>query len=497
VKSSFDRKSIGGFALALALLLGIEALLYHSTAKQAETTRLVARTHEVLSGIQELILRLTDAETARRGFIMTGQDRYLTHYSNAVERVSRAFSHLRDLTKDDLRQQQACAALDPLIRDRFEVYSQSIRGQLSGADRDTQLRLTEKGQNIMEEIRTQIGRMETGERGLRRTRQAAAEANFKQTRRFALVSSAASVTMLVLVFVLLIRENARRQRAEADLQKINEELETRVRQRTAELTQALAGHERAEQEIKKLNEGLEQRVAERTAQLEAANQELEAFSYSVSHDLRAPLRHVGGFVEMLRQEAANDLSAKGRQYVGVISDSANQMGRLIDNLLSFSRMGRTEMRKIRINMEELLQEVVQETRRDTEGRAIEWNIGPLPTVMGDRSMLKQVWVNLVSNAVKFTRGRQPARIEIHCQKGQNQEWQFCICDNGAGFDMKYAEKLFGVFQRLHRADEFEGTGIGLANVRRIVHRHGGRTWAEGIVNQGAAFYIALPDSMTD
>ena len=488
---------MGGFALALALLLGIEALLYNSTAKQAETARLVARTHEVLAGIQELILRLTDAETARRGFIMTGQNRYLTHYSNAVERVSRVFRHLRTLTRDDPRQQLACAALDPLIRDRFEIYDQSIRGQVNEANPERQVTLTEEGQKIMEEIRTLIGQMEKAEKDVRSSRQAAAEANFLETRRFALVGSAASVTMLGLVFFLLIRENARRQRAEVALQKANEELERRVSQRTAEVTEALAGYQRAEEEIKKLNEELEQRVVERTAQLEAANKELEAFSYSVSHDLRAPLRHVAGFVEMLRQDASNGLSAKSRQYVGVIADSANQMGRLIDNLLAFSRMGRAELRKTKVNVEGLLQEVLQETRRDSQGRVIEWEIGPLPTVLGDRSMLKQAWLNLISNAVKYTRAREPARIEVHCQKSRDHEWQFSVRDNGAGFDMKFAEKLFGVFQRLHRADEFEGTGIGLANVRRIVHRHGGRTWAEGKVNEGASFYFTLPDSITD
>jgi len=384
-------------------------------------------------------------------------------------------------------------ALEPLIQQRFAIYAESIRAQVNGAGPDTQLKLTEKGQDVMEEIRNLIDAMDATERALRMTRQAAAEANFQKTKRIVMIGSSVGVTMLVLVFAQLIRENRRRQRAEAEIQNANEELEVRVTKRTAEVTEALVGYRRAEQEIKKLNEDLERRVVKRTAQLEAANEELEAFSYSVSHDLRAPLRHIGGFVGMLRQETSSTLNDKSRQYLGIIADSANQMSRLIDNLLAFSRMGRAELKKTRVKMDDLVKDVLRDARRETAGREIEWKIGPLPAVLGDRSMLEQVWVNLIANAVKYTRKRERARIQIHCTRNGETEWQFCAQDNGAGFDMQYADKLFGVFQRLHRTEEFEGTGIGLANVRRIIQRHGGRTWAEGKVNEGASFYFTLPD----
>lgn len=476
----------------MVLLVVTGALLYHSTLKQAATSGRVAHTHDVLSAIQDLLLRLTDAETARRGFIMTGRDRYLAHYSNAVERVTKALNDLRLLVTDNPRQQQACATLEPLVKQRFTVYTESVRIQLEkGADPEAQLKLTERGQEVMEQIRALIAQMETTETGLLQGRRAGAEANLRDTKRFALIGSIASLTVLVWVVVLLTRENARRRQAEAALQRINEELELRVKQRTAELTQVLTGYRQAEQEIKKLNEDLELRVVERTAELETANKELEAFSYSVSHDLRAPLRHIGGFVEMLREEASFAMNDKSRQYLQVIRDSARQMGRLIDNLLAFSRMARAEMKPVRVSMDELVREVMAETQSWTTGRQIEWQIDALPAVEGDRSMLKQVWVNLISNAVKYTRSREQARLEIRCAKNSNHEWQFSVRDNGAGFDMRYADKLFGVFQRLHRAEEFEGTGIGLANVRRIVHRHGGRTWAEGAVNEGATFYFTI------
>jgi PAS domain S-box-containing protein len=247
------------------------------------------------------------------------------------------------------------------------------------------------------------------------------------------------------------------------------------------------GNARMEAEIYRSAQGMQAA----NQQLLAANAELEAFSYSVSHDLRAPLRHIDGFADLLIKHAGSSLDDKGRRYIKTISDSAKRMGALIDDLLVFSRIGRAEMQPRKVDLNLLSDEVINELRVETQGRNVEWKRQGLPVVIGDQSLLRQVLVNLFSNAVKYTRPRDPAVIEFGFETLPT-EYSIYVRDNGVGFDMAYVNKLFGVFHRLHRGDEFEGTGIGLANVQRIIRRHGGRTWAEGKVGEGATFHFSLP-----
>jgi light-regulated signal transduction histidine kinase (bacteriophytochrome) len=229
----------------------------------------------------------------------------------------------------------------------------------------------------------------------------------------------------------------------------------------------------------------------RNAELMAANEELEAFSYTVSHDLRAPLRHVSGYAEILREHAQSTLDDKGRRYVDLIQESATRLGSLIDLFLAFARMGRADLNITSVDMNALVAQVCRDLQSETDGRQLDWQIAHLPTVQADPEMMRQVWYNVISNSIKYTRPRDTARIEISCDTSQPSEYVFQVRDNGVGFNMQYAKKLFGVFQRLHRESEFEGTGIGLANVRRIISRHGGKTMAEGAVNGGATISFTL------
>jgi light-regulated signal transduction histidine kinase (bacteriophytochrome) len=283
------------------------------------------------------------------------------------------------------------------------------------------------------------------------------------------------------------------------LQRPSESVEDTIRLLQQELAET-------NREVMALTVELEKRVEERTAalrvaqlelerknaSLESANRELESFSYSVSHDLRAPLRHLMGFAQALQEDCGPSLDDSAKQYISSIVRSADRMNELIDGLLAFAHTGQLPLQCAQVRFEPLVRQVIAEMTPDLAGRNIEWVVQSLPEVQGDQRLLRQVWINLISNAVKYTRQKDPARIQIGCTRHPSREWEFFVRDNGAGFDMAHAAKLFGVFQRLHSREEFEGVGMGLANVRRIIERHGGRTWADAQPGIGATFYFSLP-----
>jgi len=247
---------------------------------------------------------------------------------------------------------------------------------------------------------------------------------------------------------------------------------------------------RAEEEIRALNSELEERVQRRTAELAASNKELEAFTYSVSHDLRAPLRHIDAFAQILEEEIKTNDLENAPKHIARIRNGVQNMGQLVDDLLNLSRIGRQEIAQEECNLNAIVEEVMADIRPEWEKRNIEWRVGELPTAQGDCGLIKQVFTNLISNSVKYTRPREKAVIEIGAQTVDSETAIF-IRDNGVGFTMKYAPKLFGVFQRLHRTEDFEGTGVGLAIVQRIIQLHQGRIWAEAELDKGATFYFTL------
>ncbi|MEE8240613.1 MAG: ATP-binding protein [Nitrospirales bacterium] len=441
---------LAGFVLVLGIILAFGAVSYQNMSKYLENSELDAKSREGLESLALTLSLMEDADFAVRRYLVTGEKGYLTSYSTTKERSAGYFKLLRPVMSHNATQRTRLKQLEEVAADSFDSGGEAI--QLRKRTNFSSVRhLLQPGTDTMllEDIRQIVQEMEKDEKQSLRRRAWESTEHANSTVMLLSVASVLQFLLLGSVYYLIRHDVGERRRVATELENRGE-------------------------------------------QLEAANRELEAFSYSVSHDLRAPLRHIDGYVGLLEKGVASSLDDKARRYLRTISDSAKQMGHLIDELLVFSRMGRSEMVNTPVRLDQVFKQVLHDLRADIQRRNIAWTIGALPVVRADPAMVRQVVVNLISNALKYTSKRPQAKIEVGSRPGKVGEAVIFVRDNGVGFDMQYANKLFGVFQRLHRAEDFEGTGIGLANVRRIIHRHGGRTWAEGALDRGAAFYFTLP-----
>ena len=444
-------KVLAGFLVALALLILAGGYTYTTRVAFADSVEWVAHTQGVRVSLAELSGSIANAELAQRDFLLSAEAARKDDFERLTAESTERLDQLAALVADNPSQLANLAVLRLAVARRIEV----MRGALTALDHFgvaaaravvSVARGTNGGSTA--DILAQVGRMDEVELRLLSERQAESERN----RVFTFVSLVITLALSAILFMALFRG-------------IRSEV--------------------------KIRENLEQELQAKAKQLEESNLELESFSYSVSHDLRAPLRAIDGFTLMIEEDYLDRLDGEGRRYLTVIRENTKRMGALVDDLLAFSRLGRQAVAKSAVNMDALVREVVDEALRDHKGTPPLIHIEQLPIAHADRGLLRQVWVNLISNALKYCSKSAQPTITLSGQRSAT-ECAYVIKDNGVGFNMDYAGKLFGVFQRLHRADEFEGTGVGLAIVHRIISRHGGRIWAEGKIDQGAVFTFALP-----
>ncbi|MCC2641631.1 MAG: putative Sensor histidine kinase [Nitrospira sp.] len=449
-KWSIEHRVLAGFGLVFAGILVISAFSYRNMTVLIRNGHQDQRSHEFIQFLAATGEVMDNAENGHRRFLVTGDDSYLISYNTLRERAPEYLGYLRDLSDSEGAQRARVNALAELIAQQLQAEHAAVElRNATGFESVRAMALAGVAKAELESARHLLAEMEQDEARALGQRVVESTTMTRSSIILLIIGAMLLFVLLAAVYYLIRHDVTERRRVADELQ------------RRGEL-------------------------------LEAANNELEAFSYSVSHDLRAPLRHIDGYASLLMKAAAVTLDEKTMRYLHTISESATRMGQLIDDLLVFSRMGRQEMLQGEVNLNQLVTSVLHDLRHDLQDRSISWTIAQLPEVTGDAAMLRQVFANLLANAVKFTGTQPQARIEIGSRRNGTDEAVLFVRDNGVGFDMRYGSKLFGVFQRLHRTDEFEGTGIGLANVRRIIHRHGGKTWAEGALGEGATFYISLP-----
>jgi signal transduction histidine kinase len=446
---------LAGFLAALAFLIFSGGYTYTTSVAFADSVAWISHTQEVRVALAELSGAMANAELAQRDFLLTADQKRKETFEGLIRISSERLEALESLLADNAAQRANLTILRSDVNQRVAVMDGAITAfeHFGVAAARAVVAVARRNDTVSTEvIRSQAERMDAVEARLLSERQATSE----RKRVVTFISLVCTLALASMLFMGLFRS-------------IRVEMTTR--------------------------ENLAEELQSKAKLLQESNKELESFSYSVSHDLRAPLRAIDGFALMLEEDYAERLDAEGRRFLTVIRDNTNRMGFLVDDLLAFSRLGRQSVAKSELNMDGLVREVMDEALRDHKGRVPEICIENLPTARADLGLLRQVWTNLISNAIKYSSKSPQPMVTVSGQRSASGS-TYVVKDNGVGFSMAYAEKLFGVFQRLHRADEFEGTGVGLAIVHRIISRHGGRVWADGKVNEGATFSFTLPSGDT-
>jgi signal transduction histidine kinase len=484
------RKALFVVAIPVLPLILTAALYFQSSIAFEAAREATTRAWQNRVAQAQLSSLVVETESAVRGYLLSGNRTLLDYGQLARTTMMTRLDDLEAYTRDP-NQRERLPRLRELVQMRLDALDALLRSyDTSGLNPAEMLRHVDRGAAAMKDLRAHIDAMAELNAQILEARATRGQRLQEQSRRIVGVGAAGGVLGGVIAALLFTTGITRRLGlATKNMTRLSaREPLLPVAASRDEIGVLTAGTERAHQMLAQRDTELQQRMQE----LEHLTRELEAFSYSVSHDLRAPLRHIVGFASMLDKSAGPSLTEQQRRYLRTIVNAAAQMGQLIDDLLAFSRTGRTELRRVPVNVEEVVRDVQQQLMSEVNGRQLEWRVHPLPRVHGDPALIRVVFDNLLANAIKYTRARERAEIEIGSRPGENGEAILYVRDNGVGFDMRYQDKLFGVFQRLHSSDDFEGTGIGLATVRRIVTRHSGRAWAEGRPGEGATFYIALP-----
>jgi signal transduction histidine kinase len=454
-KSIQQRLIAGGFVVASCVIAALFILAYRSNSQFVQWNALAMHTQDDLRALNDYSAAVKAAQAASVGYYTDGKDSHLPAFAVAKSQAYAALDHVKTLTASDADQQSNLAKLAPLTDEAFDLLQQVIAMRKAGKSGTEALKpINDEAKRISPPLANALTAMTGEENHLLEMRTGTAAVESRKARRLQLSGGVLVAGIMLTLFFLFLRESKVRGRAEQELAESNAKLELQ------------------------------------NAQLEATNKELESFSYSVSHDLRAPLRGIDGFSQALLEDYSERLDAQGKDYLGRVRQGVQRMGSLIDDLLNLSRITRSEMRSEKVDLSQIAQLIADELQNAQPERKADFVIRPSVEVQGDAQLMQVALENLLSNSWKFTSKQAKTRIEFG-QIANNGHSVFFVKDNGAGFDPAYSKRLFGAFQRLHANADFPGTGIGLATVQRVIHRHGGKVWAESEVGQGATFFFTV------